>query len=339
MPVMKQLRTVQLNAENLFLFFDKPLEKPIDSYLEKEWQNLSSSHIANKPLQKVKALAAALTEINADVILLNEVGGHESLQNFNQYFLNSDYVPLLIEGNSDRGIDCAYLVRKTLPYKTFLKSHKDRPLNFIYPHEHDLNEYYKDKNPERIIKTQYFSRDCLELRLFDPKNSQLVLVFLLVHLKSKLDPDGIDPMGRKRRAAEVKTLIEIYLDIQSETLGKVSICVAGDFNGISRKKDHEVEFKPIYEKTDLQDLFDLCDLDDNQRATQIQISKMGRSDLLQIDAIFVSKTLAKKIVKDGCTVHRYKNELRLPQPLPTTLEQRLHLPSDHYPVVATFRNL
>ena len=268
--------------------------------------------------------------------MLNEVGGLESLVNFNRYFLGDNYIPHLIEGNSDRGIDCAYLVKKTLNVRCLLKSNKDRPLNYIYPHERDLNAYYQKNNPERIIRTHYFARDCLELRLFRPDVNELAMVFLLVHLKSKLDPDGIDPSGRERRAAELKTLVEIYKEVEAETNGQVPICIGGDFNGIARKKDHEAEFKPLHESTALQDVFDLIELTDEQRATQIQIQRSGRTDLLQIDCLFVSPALASRVVKEGCYVYRYKNELKIPSPFPRNLEERSALPSDHYPVVSTF---
>jgi hypothetical protein len=331
MPTSKQLRSVQLNAENLFLFFDEPLKKAISNYSEKEWQRLSSSTVPNKPLRKAMALAQALIEIDADVIMVNEVGGLESLTNFNTHFLNSAYVPHLIEGNSDRGIDCGYLIRKTLPLKALLTSYKDRPLNYLYPHERT--------GPESSRKSLYFSRDCLVLRLFDNATSELRMVFLLVHLKSKLDPNGVDPEGRERRAAELKVVLEIYNEVQRETDGKIPICVAGDFNGISHNAKHEPEFAQLYEKTDLQDVFDVVGLSDDQRATQIQINRSGRLDLLQIDAVFASPNLRSKIVPEQTYVYRYRNELNVIAPFPKSMEERQHLPSDHYPVVATFTGI
>lgn len=337
MPSKKQLCVVQLNAENLFLFLDQPLTKDIELYSEKEWQRLSSSTQQNKSLHKTRALGEALLEIDPDLIMLNEVGGLESITNFNKYFLHENYVPHLIEGNSDRGIDCGYLVKKTLSARCLLKSHKDRPLGFLYPHEREMNAYWQNTNPERLIKTHYFARDCLELRLFRPESNELAMVFLLVHLKSKLDPEGIDPSGRERRAAELKTLVEIYNEILAETQGKIPICVGGDFNGTARKKDHETEFAPLHANTELQDAFDVAELSDEQRATQIQIQRSGKIDLLQIDSVFMSPSLASLVVKEGCYVYRYKNELKIASHLPKNLEERMALPSDHYPVVATFK--
>jgi endonuclease/exonuclease/phosphatase family metal-dependent hydrolase len=331
MPIAKQLRSVQLNAENLFLFFDEPLKKPASEYSEKEWQRLSSSTVPNKPLRKALALGQALLEIDADLVMVNEVGGMESLSHFNTHFLRGLYEPLLIEGNSDRGIDCGYLIRKTLPLKPALSSYKDRPLNYLYPHERTGRESSR--------KSQYFSRDCLVLRLFDPTTNQLHCIFMLVHLKSKLDPNGIDPEGRERRAAELKVVLEIYNEVLRETDGKIPICLAGDFNGISHSSKHEPEFAQVYEKSDLQDVFDILGRSDEERATQVQITRSGRVDLLQIDAIFVSPLLRNRIRAEETYVYRYKNELNVAAALPKSMEERQHLPSDHYPVVATFTEI
>ncbi len=336
MPSVTQLRVVQINAENLFLFFDQPMTKPVEQYSEKEWQRLSHAAQSNKPLFKTLSLAKSLIEIDADIILMNEVGGLESLENFNKLFLNGAYTSYLIEGNSNRGIDNGYLVKTTLPYRCSLKTHKDRPLHFIYPHEKDLNEYFKNSQPEKVVKTHYFSRDCAELRMFDNKD-ELKIIFLLVHLKSKLDLDGIDPLGNERRAAELKTVVEIYKEVETETNKAVPILVAGDFNGVARKINHEIAFDLLYEQTPLEDIFDILQLSEEERATQVQVHRNGRVDHLQIDTIFVSPHLKNSLIQSGCYVFRYKNELGLPSPFPRTIDERIQLASDHYPVVATFQ--
>src|ERR1700733_2249543 len=90
------LRVAQINAENLFLFFDQELPANWKLLSEKEWQKLSQASVSNKPLKKALWLAESLQEIDADFILVNEVGGEESLGNFNRYFLNDRYRPYLM---------------------------------------------------------------------------------------------------------------------------------------------------------------------------------------------------------------------------------------------------
>lgn len=330
------IKVAQINAENLFLFFDEELPPNWKMLSEKEWQKLSRASVSNKSLRKTLWLAEGLLEIDADFILVNEVGGEESLTNFSRYFLNDRYRTYIIEGNSDRGIDIGYLVKRDLPIHCELYTHKDRPLHFLYPHEIESNRHFADTAPEKIVKSHYFSRDCAELRVFVPGEKKAKLIFLLVHLKSKLDPDGIDPEGRDRRAAELKALTEIYHELRAED-PQVAVIVGGDFNGVVHRERGESEFLPIF-STDLRDIFSILDRDVTDAMTQIQFSRTGQVVYLQIDYLMISQHLHAHLIAEESYVYRYKSDLKVKLGLPQTLDQRLALPSDHYPVVATFRN-
>jgi endonuclease/exonuclease/phosphatase family metal-dependent hydrolase len=317
-------KIVQLNAENLFIFLDDPTPRDWRKVSEKEWQKLSHATVPNKPLGKVLWLADSLEHIDADIICLNEVGGLESITHFARLFLKDRYVPYLIEGNSDRGIDVGYLIKRDFPLRAELCSYKDRPIDFLYPHE----------RLESRLKSHYFSRDCAELRLFgsDPARPQLIL--LLVHLKSKLDPDGIDPQGRDRRRAEFTALMRIYYEVRAEFTPPVPIAVVGDFNGFVHA-DPPDEFAGLKD-SELESVVALAGLEGEAVATQLQFGRGNQMTGLQIDYIFTSPELKKYLVKNQVEVYRYHSDLRMPLPLPRTLEQRLQLPSDHFPVVATF---
>jgi endonuclease/exonuclease/phosphatase family metal-dependent hydrolase len=330
------LRVSQINAENLFLFFDEELPSNWKMLTEKEWQKLSHASVSNKPLRKALWLAESLLEIDADFILVNEVGGEESLSNFNRYFLDDLYRTFVIEGNSDRGIDIGYLVKKTVPMAFELHTHKNRPLHFLYPHEVQSNQAFAETAPEKVIKSHYFSRDCAELRVLTPGDAKTKLIFLLVHLKSKLDPDGIDPQGKDRRAAELKALTEIYTEIRRDN-ADVPIIVGGDFNGIVNKEKGDAEFAPIF-ATDLNNVFALLNKTEEESMTQIQFQRSANAQLLQIDYLMVSQQLTNLLIPEETFAFRYKSDLGVKIGLPTTIEQRQAMPSDHYPIVATFRN-
>src|SRR6185437_3910215 len=96
---LKKLKVCQINAENLFLFFDAELPAQWKDFSEKEWQKLSHASVTNKSLRKTLALADGLLSIDADFVLVNEVGGQESLDHFARYFLNNRYKAYVIEGN------------------------------------------------------------------------------------------------------------------------------------------------------------------------------------------------------------------------------------------------
>ena len=78
-----------------------------------------------KPSDKIEWIARTIREINADVTMLCEVGGLESLDLFNTKYLNSEYISALLKGNSNRGIEMGYLVKKDFTgskFALFVKS-------------------------------------------------------------------------------------------------------------------------------------------------------------------------------------------------------------------------
>lgn len=320
------IKLMQLNAENLFIFFDEELPENWRDLQEADWQKLSYASVPNKPLKKTLGLSHAILDVLPHVVALNEVGGMESLRNFNHYFLNDLYEEHLIEGNSDRGIDVGYLVRKDWRKQVQLFSHKDRPINFLYPHELILKP---------LRSSHLFSRDCAELRIMG-NDGHPQMIFFLIHLKSKLDREGIDPYGNLRRAAEVLALVEIYEESRQEFPNAHHV-VLGDFNGIARKDFREPEFDVLYERTDLVNALELAGLDKEFSTTQVQFSRTGGRELLQFDYIFLSESLRHHLVKEETYVYRFKNDLGIHSSLPTSFDEKLLLPSDHYPVVATLR--
>jgi len=323
-----------MNAENLFLMFDQTLPKNFSKLEENQWQKLSTSVYENKPLFKTLHLARTIKDASADIIMLCEVGGLESLKNFNEHFLDNQFSPILIEGNSDRNIDVGFLIKKSSPFYFDLMTHKNRELNFLYPHERQsqTNQY-----PLKI-SSHKFSRDCAELRLFKRDVNKPFLIVLLTHLKSPLDPERIDPNGTERRSAELKTCLEIYKELQSQ-FPQCPIVLAGDFNGHAASFDTDAEFKPIYETTSLKDVFDVAQISRENRYTFYQVKSGLRSDGRQIDYCFLSPEAQQLLNTKSTAVLDFKDEFGSPIKKPETLEQKTALPSDHYPIVFSLENI
>lgn len=326
------LKFCLINAENLFLLFDQRPLVAMEDLSEKQWQKLSTSVYDNKPLHKTLALAKALKEIDADIFMLCEVGGQESLKNFNEYFLNDAYSCCLIEGNSDRNIDVAFLVRKGLPFYFDLLSNKNRPIQFLYPHERQsLQEGYPLK--AGLTQSHKFSRDVAELHLFTQDKEKPFLILLLTHLKSRLDPERIDPNGFERRRAELRTLVEIYQELEVRRPG-VPVLVAGDMNGFAGRPGTDEEFRWLYEHTDLEDVLEVAQLPAAERATFYQVrGGSGGADGRQIDFAFLSARLRPFLKAGSAQVYRYKGPHGLPHDTPQSLDAKLLLPSDHYPLI------
>ena len=329
-----KIRMGLFNVENLFLMFDHPIPENFKTLSEPDWQKLSTSIYDNKPLTKCLQIAKIIEENSPDVMMFCEVGGFESLKNFNLLFLGDKYSCVLVEGNSNRNIDVGYLIKKNLPYFFDFGSNKNRPINYLYPHEiTSLSHGFKIK-----AASHSFSRDCLELHLFKNQREKPFLILLLTHLKSRLDPERIDPGGTERRAAELKAAISIYKELE-HTYPKTPIMICGDLNGFAGKPNTDPEFTPIYEQTNLQDVFEVAGLSIDKRTTFYQIKNGGKADGKQIDYCFIPKTLWPHLKLEDCFVYLYKDRFGLPMDPPTTMEIKSNLPSDHYPLFFTLENL
>lgn len=330
------LKTLLWNAENLFLLSDAPLTPAQTQLEETEWQRLSTSIHPNKSLSKCRAIAQVIREQNPDLILFCEVGGAESLSNFNKLFLNEDYSPALVEGNSNRNIDLGFLVRKNSGFYFDIISNKSRPINFLYPHEREpLDSSPPGPNTKPSHK---FSRDAAELHLFLRDREKPFLIVVLTHLKSQLDRDRIDPLGFERRQAELKTLVDIYNELQNKH-PKTPIAVCGDFNGSARKSKLDEEFKYLYEKSDLVELTEWAGLAESDNATFYQVGRTPNPEGRQIDFCFASPSLARLIDPKSVRVVRFKDFRGQIMDPPTTIEAKMQLPSDHYPVAFEIKNI
>lgn len=322
------------NAENLFLLFDHEIPPHFEKMPENQWQKLSGSVYENKPLKKCLQIAALIQENDPDILMFCEVGGLESLHNFNKLFLNSHYSVALIEGNSDRHIDVGYLVKKNLPFYFDLSTNKNRPLQFLYPHEQQsLKTGYPLKNT-----SQLFSRDCAELRLFGQNREKPFLILLLTHLKSRLDPERIDPGGVERRTAELRTALHIYHELH-QTYPQSPIILAGDFNGFAGHPATDPEFMSLYQETSLQDILEIDHVSTDKRSTFFQIKNGGRTEGKQIDYIFLPAELHRYLKPQSAIAYQFKDELGSPLPPPKTLDEKLQRPSDHLPLFFTLEKL
>lgn len=306
-----QLKLCLFNVENLFLLQSGPNE----GY--------------KKPLDKVEWIGRTLREIDADIVMLVEVGGIHSLDLFNNKYLNDNYFTALLRGNSDRGIEIGYLINKRLAHFHQILSHKETALEFNYPHE--ISEA---QNKGVGLKSHRFSRDISELRLL--KDGKMEMILLLVHLKSKLDKDGIDFNGTMRRTAELKKLVQIYNQRRKDYPG-VPVIVAGDFNGNAQRNSVDPEFRPIYEQTDLEDILEVIQEVPERRFSYFHFTRDLVREASQLDYIMLPPELHPLVKKEESGIYHYRDQHGVILPYPQDSFQRYALPSDHYPVVATLK--
>ncbi|AGH95157.1 endonuclease/exonuclease/phosphatase family protein [Pseudobdellovibrio exovorus] len=333
LPSPSRLKLGLFNAENLFLLFDHEIPPHYQKMNEAQWQKLSSSVYENKSLDKCLQIAQLIKEQSPDIMMLCEVGGLESLQNFNKLFLEQLYQPVLIEGNSDRNIDVGFLIKKQSPFFFDINSNRHYPLELVYPHEsQSLQSGYSS------AVSHLFSRDCVELRLFTNDRENPYLLILLTHLKSRLDPEKIDPGGTEKRGAELKAVVNIYKNIRQQW-PEVPVILAGDMNGYAGEPNPDPEFSLLYNETDLKDVLEVSQINSERRFTFYQIKSGGRSEGKQIDYCFLSPELHSCVRHAETAVYQYKDEFGFDIDRPKTMEEKLRLPSDHYPIFFTLENL
>jgi hypothetical protein len=307
------LQLMVLNAQDLFLFMDLYNGEDVQNLSEQEWQKLGISLKGNKPSEKCRELAKCITDNEADIVMVCEVGGPESLANFAKHFLKDEYISYSLPSNSDRGIDLGYLVKKDLPLKFNLKSHKDRLLRSKIYH--------------------YFSRDVLELSI--GQDDEIKLVLLLTHLKSKLDMKKEDYEGRSRRQVEMRGVLDLFLELQNKY--QCPVLIGGDFNGNATEVETEQEFEQIYHLTDLKDVCSWEQIPIEQRISYYHFNRSGTRISQQLDYLFVPAQWSSFIVSGSVLFPHYRNLAGMPLPLPDGHEKKAILPSDHLPLLAKFR--
>lgn len=285
--------------ENFFVFLDKYEGQDLNLITNVEWEKLSSSStVKNKHIQKVMDSSKVIQEINADIYILTEMGGRESLNNFNKLFLNNEYQTLLKDGNSSRGIEIGFLVKQGINVK--VASNK----NII------------------LGNGKKFSRSIAELRIFNEKD-ELQKIILGVHLKSKIHGED-DFEGIEQRTHELNALKTYILELRNEL--NVPILVGGDFNCSWND----------YEFTSFAD--GLFEFHKQKNSTEKEFCtfvnfRLNRV-LTQIDFVFSTDDVFDL---ENCYTYRFKDSYGYSLGIPDSFEEKKYLPSDHFPLVAVIK--
>lgn len=288
-----------------------------------------------KDKDKVQKIAETLLHISPDFLFLTEIGGLEDLKIFNRDYLQEAYEIHFIRGNSNRGIELAFMAKieflQEKNWKVKASSYAKSPIGFNYPHEVKENKRAKERGQKLPHRSHRMSRDLLQI---DVSNAEGTLQFILlgVHFKSKLDKDGIDWNGQRRRLAECRFSAEIYDQLNKKNQGKVPIFITGDFNGEAHSQKRDPEFRDLY-ALDLIDFSEILDLPEDHRYSFVGMNRARKLVGLQLDYFFMPKNLIQKIIPFESGFYRYLNENGEPYPIPQNPGAKHALPSDHYPIV------
>lgn len=289
---------------------DKYNGENLEELFPPKWQLMTASFFPNKDLIKLFQIADMIEELSPDILMLVEVGGKESLENFNQYFLKNQYNILIEPSNSDRGIDLGYMIKKSLPLKAKLVSH----------------------TKSRLDNGNKFARGAFELQLYS--QDKLVLINYLCHLKSKLNLKRNDFEGRSQRAAEVNYLVKEFKK-KSNKFEEIPIMISGDLNGVIFKSETEEELKPLVEETPLLDVLEILDIPTEKRMTYCYFNRLQNRYPMQLDYILLDKKFAYLVDPEKTKIIGFTSPYIDTFEMPQSFQEKRNLPSDHFPVLLT----
>ncbi|MDG2206857.1 MAG: endonuclease/exonuclease/phosphatase family protein [Pirellulales bacterium] len=252
-PVGKTFTIATLNVLNLFDDKDDPYH--------------NDEKTSTKLRDDLELLAQSIHQIDADVLVLQEVENRGYLELFNRALLNDlgyEHV-VLTEGNDRRGIDVAVLSRV--------------PVGSVTSYRHL-------RFPDTSGKEMSFHRDLLHTRL-KPEKGLPIDVFA-VHLKSQYGGKKSDA----RRTGEARAIREVLDDLFSND-PKARIIICGDFN--DKIESDTLQTVIGKGKTKLVSFFD--DVPEKERITYNK--EPYRS---MIDFILASPAMAKEYEKDSYTI-------------------------------------
>ena len=175
----------------------------------------ASIYNPNKALEKIAAIGRTIREYDFDFVGLCEVGGMETLVNFNKHYLQGRYDCYLHEENSKRGIFVGALVKK------------------------DRFAQVSARNMQGA-----FSRNLMQVTL---TGGGTTLHIFVVHLKAQHGQD----LGIEQRIAEVKQLCAIVERQRCVVLGDFNgILIRGE-NQFEYDPFLELPFRDVLEAMDV----------------------------------------------------------------------------------------
>ncbi len=119
-----RLRIASFNAENFYLLLDRLYDRgELDALDEETYLAMNASiYNPNKERGKIAAIAETILSRDYDLVGIVEVGGMETLRNFNRIHLGGRYECFLHEENSRRGIFAGALVKREVFSKVEAKA-------------------------------------------------------------------------------------------------------------------------------------------------------------------------------------------------------------------------
>ncbi|MBX3040865.1 MAG: hypothetical protein KF789_09190 [Bdellovibrionaceae bacterium] len=298
----KKLKFLEFNMLNLFerdfSLTDKKFNKGTDVKTEAQRE----------------ALARIIRKSDPDIMTWVEVENYRAAELFSDRYLDKKYQVFLIEGNDQRGIDVAVLVKKDLPFEVEYRSLKD------------LTEIKDAPVHPQQGENKVFSRDlpmAIFRRLEDgvPREE---FILLSTHYKSQRGDQGSFP--KRLQQAEATELAVRYL--RQEFGEELPILLTGDFNN---NVPTSPEFAPIW-RAGFKDSFDLSPnpIPKDRRGTHYYFPMKGPAEFNQLDGFLISGQGKYRV--ESALILPHLDEKGLALPHPRNYGERQARASDHLAV-------
>jgi endonuclease/exonuclease/phosphatase family metal-dependent hydrolase len=246
-----------------------------------------------------RALAGTIGAVNADVLLMQEVGSVAALEEIND-LLGAPYPFLDVpESNSSRGIHLGILSREPFELHSFgQRTLTDTDGAVLEEYETEADASADNPTPLKVQRDLMLAEVTIE--------GLGVLAIFNVHLKSKTNRPWRLLAADVIRAAECRLLAEVITGYLADHPER-PLLLAGDFND-TRRSD---ALAPLFE-------LPMSDpLGDSLEGTNRNPSTYWPKRRMRLDFVLTSATARRLLVKGSEQIHR---------------SQRARRASDHYPV-------
>lgn len=276
-----------------------------------------------KPEEELRGVADTIRRTDSDILFLQEVESLPALEALVRDRLGGAYRIMMVDGNDERGIDIAVLVKKDLPFDLELQSYRNVEM----------------KNQLRGGREELaFSRDLPVLTVRKKGSREPIMDFVGTHFKSQRDAAGDDGSIYKR-TEQAKAAAKIIGEVRARHPG-IPMVFLGDTNTDVRSAK---ELAPIW-NAGFRDALEATGKRPEERITQTyhprrEGEKPGTwitepTVYSQLDTVAIAEGNAKGIVKKA-EVIPYLDASGKPKPPPDTYAQRKENPSDHRMVQVT----
>jgi endonuclease/exonuclease/phosphatase (EEP) superfamily protein YafD len=301
---IKSLKILSHNVENIYKSVGR-----FQRVSATQFEKIEDRYGEQKSTEMTKWLARLVIESSPDIWTVAEVESFEAAHRFNREELENQYDVFVFEGNDPRGLKIAFLIKKDLPFRLELRTHRE-------------NLYY-DSVDRRLVPV--FTRD-LPMAIFrNIETDEVELVLLGMHAKSKRSRPG-DPTSVRMRTAQYEATVGIIRSVYRELGDETPLILSGDFNADTRSSP---EMNVIRES--LSSAFDFArdSVAASERITH-SFHHEQTNVYAQLDDFFISHSLRDRILRAQVLPFVTESGVRLKRA--ESFDERRRQPSDHYPI-------